>query len=94
MDIQKLLAEAQTKADVNGDHKLTADDVSALASKYGLDEKMINELKQKGDTNGDGKIDLEDLKSGVGQLQNVAQDVAKNVEKSAGGFFSRLFGKK
>ena len=45
MDFQKLLTDAQAKADANGDSKLTADDIQALASQYGLDQSLVDGLK-------------------------------------------------
>ncbi len=83
MDFQKMLADAQAKADTNGDGKLTMDDVDALAKRHGIDPKMVDDLKTKGDVNGDGKVDLEDLKAGFGNAGTMFEDAK-----------SKLFGNK
>ena len=68
MDIQKVIADAQAKADANGDGKLSVEDLDALAKEHGIDPKVLDGVKAKADANGDGRIGFEDLKSGVGQL--------------------------
>lgn len=72
MDIQKIIADAQAKADANGDGKLSIEDLDHLAQKHGLDPKVLDGFKAKADANGDGRVGLEDLQSGVGQLGNMA----------------------
>ncbi|NCU38364.1 hypothetical protein EOL96_04895 [Candidatus Saccharibacteria bacterium] len=68
MDIQKLLSDAHARADINGDGKLSPQDLDALRDTYGIDSSVVNDLRAKADANGDGKLDFEDLKSGLGDL--------------------------
>ena len=92
MDIQKLLADAQAKADTNGDGKLTADDLQALASQHGVDQSLVDGLKAKGDVNGDGKVDLEDIKAAAGKFNlGGATEQAQGV---IGGLKDKFFGGK
>ncbi len=75
MDIQKIIADAQAKADANGDGKLSVDDLDELAQKHGIDPQILEGFKQKADANGDGRIGFEDLQSGVGQLGTMVNDL-------------------
>ncbi len=94
MDIQKLIEDARAKADVNGDGKLTFDDLSELASKHGIDGKVVDDLKAKSDTNGDGKVDINDLQAGLGELKTTLGDAAKDPAGFVDDLKNTLFGKK
>lgn len=56
-----LVDDLQAKADVNGDGKLSVEDLEAL--KDGVNNEQLDQLKSLADQNGDGKIDLEDAKN-------------------------------
>ena len=56
-----LLDDLKAKADVNGDGKLSIEDLEKL--KDGVNNDQLDELKKVADQNGDGKLDLEDVKS-------------------------------
>jgi len=56
-----LVDDLQAKADVNGDGKLSVEDLEAL--KDGANNEQLDQLKSLADQNGDGKIDLEDAKN-------------------------------
>lgn len=90
MDFQKLLTDAQAKADANGDSKLTADDIQALASQYGLDQSLVDGLKEKGDVNGDGTVNIEDLKEAASQFN--LGGVAEQAQGVLGDLKNKLFG--
>ena len=72
MDIQKIITDAQTKADANGDGKLSTEDIDTLAEKHGIDSRVVDTLKAKADANGDGRLGVEDLQSGAAQLGDMA----------------------
>lgn len=74
VDIKNILAEAQARADANGDGKLSIEDLSALKEEYGLDASFLDNLKTKIDANVDGKIDLADLQGGLGNIGGVIDD--------------------
>ncbi len=61
MNIQSVIAEAQARADANGDGKLSADDIQSLGNDNGIDQGIIDKLKEHADANGDGKIDPSDI---------------------------------
>ena len=56
-----LLDDLQAKADLNGDGKLSVEDLENL--KDGVNNEELEKLKGLADQNGDGKIDFEDAKS-------------------------------
>ncbi len=90
MNFQQLLADAKAKADANGDGKLNADDLNALATQHGLDEDMLDSLKAKGDSNGDGKVDLQDIQDAASKFN--IHDVAGGVAGAVNDFKDRMFG--
>lgn len=55
-----LFDDIKAKADVNGDGKITPEDLEAL--KDGANNEKLDQLKGLADQNGDGKIDLADIK--------------------------------
>ena len=55
-----LLDDLQAKADLNGDGKLSTEDLESL--KDGLNNEELEKLKDLADHNNDGKIDIEDIK--------------------------------
>ncbi len=71
MDAQDILAEAQARADSNGDGKLNVRDLDALRQRYKLDETFVDELKTRSDANGDGKVEVNDLKAGLGNFRDM-----------------------
>lgn len=83
MDISKLLDDAKARADVNGDGKLSAEDLEALRDKHGLDSNLVDDLKAKADASGDGKLDFEDIKAS-----------AANLGDAMNNFKDKLFGDK
>ena len=66
-----LFDELKKRADVNGDGKITKEDLDALNSPE--NKAKIDELKKTADSNKDGKLDLSDVKSL--NLGNVAKDI-------------------
>lgn len=90
MDVQKLLAGVQAKADANGDGKITVDDVQAFAGQYGVDQKLVDGLKAKADANGDGKVDLEDIKAATEQFH--LDQAASEAQGVLGDLKDKLFG--
>lgn len=68
MDLSKLLEDAKARADVNGDGKLTVQDLEALRDQHGLDSKLVDDLKAKADASGDGKLGFDDIKAGAANL--------------------------
>lgn len=75
MDIQKIINDAKSKADSNGDGKLSVEDLDDLAKKHGIDPKVLDGFKQKADANGDGRIGFDDIQSGAGQLGGMVNDL-------------------
>ncbi len=61
MNLQSVIAEAQARADANGDGKLSVEDIQSLANEHGLDAGLVDKLKQHADANGDGKLDPADI---------------------------------
>lgn len=90
MDVQKLLAEVQAKADANGDGKITVDDVQAFASQYGVDQQLVDGLKAKADANGDGKVGLADIKSATEQFH--LDQATADAQGVLGDLKDKLFG--
>lgn len=74
-----LLDDLKKKADLNGDGKLSIEDLESL--KDGANNEQLDQLKQLADQNGDGKLDLEDVKSfDFGKIVD-------NVKDQLGGLF-------
>ena len=73
MDIQKIIADAQAKADANGDGKLSTEDLNHLAKEHGIDPKVLDGFKAKADANGDGRLGLEDIQAGVGNIGGMVE---------------------
>lgn len=65
--------DIQQKADINGDGKLTTEDLDQLREKYGLDDRKIADLRATADANGDGKLDVDDLKTAFGNFGTTAE---------------------
>ena len=74
-----LLDDLQAKADLNGDGKLSMDDLASAKDK--LTPEQWDKLQEIGDRNGDGKVDMADLKE-----FNIG-DVVNDIKDSLGGFF-------
>lgn len=74
-----LLDDLQAKADLNGDGKLSMDDLANAKDK--LTPEQWEKLQEIGDRNGDGKVDMADLKE-----FNLG-DVVNDIKDSLGGFF-------
>lgn len=74
-----LLDDLQAKADLNGDGKLSMDDLASAKDK--LTPEQWDKLQEIGDRNGDGKVDMADLKE-----FNLG-DVVNDIKDSLGGFF-------
>jgi hypothetical protein len=56
-----LLDDIKAKADLNGDGKVSVEDLEAL--KDGVNNDKLEQLKKIADQNGDDKIDVEDIKN-------------------------------
>lgn len=68
-----LLDDLKAKADLNGDGRLSAEDLEGL--KDGANNEQIEKLKDAADQNGDGKLDLEDVKNiDLGNLANTVKE--------------------
>lgn len=76
-----LLDDLKAKADLNGDGKLSVEDLESL--KDGANNEQLDKLKGLADSNGDGKLDLEDAKNI--DLGNLANDVRDKL----GGLFGK-----
>lgn len=76
-----LLDDLKTKADLNGDGKLSTEDLEQL--KGTINSEQLDKLKQLADQNDDGKLDLNDIK-GI-DLGNIAGDVKDKL----GGLFGK-----
>jgi uncharacterized protein (DUF2141 family) len=61
MNIQSILAEAQARADANGDGKLSTHDIETMADDHGFSRDIIAKLKAHADANGDGSISPDDI---------------------------------
>ena len=92
MDIQKLIADAQARADANGDGKLAPEDLTALAERHGLDHTAVDNLKAKSDLNGDGNISLDDLKSVANNAGNAIKDASEHASGMINNIKDKLFG--
>ena len=92
MDIQKLIADAQARADANGDGKLTPEDLTTLAERHGLDHNTVDNLKAKSDLNGDGNISLDDLKSVANNAGNAIKDASEHAAGMIDNIKDKLFG--
>ena len=79
--MMSLLDDLKAKADVNGDGKLSADDLAGLKDKISPDQ--FDQLKQLADQNDDGKLNLDDIK-GI-DLDSIASDVKDRL----GGLFGK-----
>ena len=68
-----LADDLKAKADLNGDGKLSAEDLESL--KDGANNEQIEKIKEFADQNGDGKVDLEDVKNiDLGNLANTVKE--------------------
>lgn len=77
-----LLDDLKAKADVNGDGKISADDLANLKDK--VSPEQFDQLKQLADRNDDGSINFDDVKNlDFGSVVN-------DIKSAVGG----LFGKK
>lgn len=74
-----LLDDLQAKADLNGDGKLSMDDLASAKDK--LTPEQWDKLQEIGDRNGDGKVDMADLKE-----LNLG-DVVNDIKDNLGSFF-------
>lgn len=74
-----LLDDLQAKADLNGDGKLSMDDLASAKDK--LAPEQWDKLQEIGDRNGDGKVDMADLKE-----LNLG-DVVNDIKDNLGSFF-------
>lgn len=82
MNINDLLSDAKARADVNGDGKLSLQDIESLRDKFGIDTKHFDTLRSKLDASGDGKLDINDLAGGLGSIGGTINDLK---EKFFGG---------
>jgi Ca2+-binding EF-hand superfamily protein len=71
-----LFDDLKKRADVNGDGKITKDDLTALNTPE--NKSKIDELRKSADRNGDGKLNMSDVKNI--DFKQAAQDI-KNVFK-------------
>lgn len=69
--------DIKAKADVNGDGKLSTDDINHLREQYPDQANYLDELQASADTNGDGKVDLSEAKG-------LAEDLMANVKNMFG----------
>lgn len=70
-----LIDDLKAKADINGDGKLSTEDLESL--KDGTNNEHLDKLKEVADQNGDGKIDFDDAKNlDFGNLANELKDSA------------------
>lgn len=77
------LDDLKSKADANGDGKITKDDLDALANDHGDLKDQVEKLKSLADQNEDGKLSIDDAKNiDFGDLMNNAKD-------SLGGLFKK-----
>ena len=92
INLQNLLAEAQARADANGDGKLSIDDVRSLADEHGVDSNMVEDIKSKIDHNSDGKLSIDDLKSAAEHAGTTMQDASSHIQDTMRDTKDRLFG--
>ncbi len=70
-----LLEDLQSKADANGDGKITKEDLESLASNHDDIKDQIEQLKSLADQNEDGKLSVDDAKNiDFGNLLSDAKD--------------------
>lgn len=68
-----VLDDLQAKADLNGDGKLSMEDLQTAKDK--LTPEQWEKLKEIGDRNGDGKVDIADLRDfNFGDIANDIKD--------------------
>ncbi len=78
-----LLDDLKSKADANGDGKITKDDLDALANDNSDLKDQVEKLKTLADQNEDGKLSMDDTKNiDFGNLIDSAKD-------SLGGLFKK-----
>lgn len=75
MNSEAVLAEAQARADANGDGKLTLDDVNELAQDHNLGPEFVQSLKAHAEANGDGKLSPEDVTSSMTDIGGKMSDL-------------------
>lgn len=75
MNSEAVLAEAQARADANGDGKLTLDDVNELAQDHNLGPEFVSSLKAHADANGDGKLSPEDVVNSINDIGGKMSDL-------------------
>ncbi len=56
-----LIDDLKSRADQNGDGKITKEDLESLQDK--LPKDQLEKLKSVADQNGDGKVDMNDVKN-------------------------------
>ncbi|MFZ1258722.1 MAG: hypothetical protein WAQ25_04605 [Candidatus Saccharimonas sp.] len=66
MNIQQIISDITSRADINKDGKLSPQDIDALRDTHGLSQTLVDTLKKAGDANGDGKLDLQDALTHLG----------------------------
>ncbi len=76
-----LMDDLKSKADLNGDGKLSMDDLEVAKDK--VTPEQWEKLKEIGDRNGDGKVDIADLKDF--NFGGVAHDIKENLGGLFGG---------
>lgn len=76
-----VLDDLQAKADLNGDGKLSVDDLTDMKDQFGPEQ--WEKLVALGDQNGDGKVDVSDLKDF--KFDNVVDDIKSNLGGMFGG---------
>lgn len=86
MNVQQLLAEAQARADANGDGKLSLDDLKALADEHKLDNNFVDDLRSKVDMDADGKLELDDAKKALEDAGSRAGELFDDAKKHVGDF--------
>lgn len=81
-----LLDDIKAKADVNGDGKITTDDLESLRNNDNGD--VIDQLKEKA-LGSDGKFSMEDVKSNFEELKKNAGDAVDKAKDSLGNIFGK-----
>lgn len=75
MNSEAVLAEAQARADANGDGKLTLDDINELAQDYNLGPEFVQSLKAHAEANGDDKVAPEDVTTSINDIGGRMSDL-------------------
>lgn len=76
-----LIDDLKAKADLNGDGRLSPQDLESL--KDGANDEQLDKLKQLADQNDDGKLSFDDAKNlDFGNL-------AKDIKSQLGGLFGK-----